>query len=500
MNTLLKIDWSIVLPIATVMITGLVALLVEMLRPKQNNNVIVGVSLTGLALAFILLVQQLGLIPKSTLSGTLYRDQFGVLIQLILLAGAAITFLFSEGYLRNKRMAYGEFYPLAIWSLGGAMVMVATENLIVMFVGLEVLSISLYCLSCMARDEQRSEEAALKYFLLGAFASAFLLYGISYLYGASGRVDLYAFEIAYTRSTSSNMAAFAFALMLVGLGFKAALVPFHQWTPDVYQGAPTNVTAFMSVISKAAAFAALARLLDAASGLQTIWLPALTFIAIATMTVGNVAALAQRDVKRVLGYSSIAHAGYILVALLAHVKRPDLISLGNVVFYLVCYSAMTIGAFAMITITARNGKEGTRNQDLNGMWKKAPYAAGVLFLCLISLIGIPPTAGFFGKWAIFSAALQANLPILAVALAINSVVSAFYYWQIIKSAFIDDDAILQTDFAPVNGGLKLTGIICAAAILTTGFGFFANPLLFAAESSGRDFVQFNKQLLNQNNR
>jgi NADH-quinone oxidoreductase subunit N len=488
MSHIPTIDWNLILPTVIVMLTGIIALIVEMLRPKHNNNLLVGISLAGLACAFAVLVSQLGANPKTTFSGMAYRDQFGVLLQLILIGAAVLSFLFSEGYLRQRRIAFGEFYPMALWSLGGAMIMVSTENLLMMFVGLEVLSIALYCLSGMARGDDRSEESALKYFLLGAFASAFLLYGIAFVYGASGRIDLAGIAVASTGSESDTlMAFFGLGLMIVGLGFKAALVPFHQWTPDVYQGAPTNVTAFMSVVSKAAAFGALTRVLIAASGLEYLWFPVLAAIAVLTMTIGNLVALVQKDAKRALAYSSIAHAGYILVGVLAHIKMPGVVSLSSVVFYLISYTAMTIGAFAMISITAKDGKEGTRTQDLNGMWRKSPYAAGVLFLCLISLVGVPPTAGFFGKWAIFDAALTAGLPALAIILAVNSAISAFYYWQIAKAAFIDDEPALQTEFAPLNGGLKLTGALCAIAII--GTAIFATPILNAASTAGKDFTK-----------
>lgn len=463
------IDWGLAMPLVVLMVTGLIGLLIEMFRPKQNNNLIVGISLAGIAYTFVLLFNQLNSGVKTTFSGMVLSDQFGTFAQLIILAGTALTFLFSESYLRQKRIAFGEFYPMVLWSAAGGMMMVATENLLMMFIGLELLSIALYCLAGMSRGESRSEESALKYFLLGAFASAFFLYGIAFVYGASGRIDLQAFEQGFGNG-HDYLVVFAFAMILVGLGFKAALVPFHQWTPDVYQGAPTNVTAYMSVVSKMAAFGALIRILGASFDLQELWLPAMSVLAILTMTIGNVVAVVQKDVKRALGYSSIAHAGYLLVGVLAHLKMPDKISLGTVIFYFMAYMAMNMGAFAMISLTAKNGKEGTRTQDLNGMWRKAPFAAGVLFLCLISLVGVPPTAGFFGKWAIFNDALAADLPILAIALAINSGISAFYYWQIAKAAFVDDEPALQTEFAPITGGLKLTGILCAIMVLGLGMG------------------------------
>lgn len=482
------IDWSVLMPTLIVAVTGIVALLIEMARPKQNNNLIIGVSLAGLLLGFWSLLGQLGQPPTSTMSGLVYRDQFAVLTQLMIVGVTFLCFLFSEAYLRQKRIAFGEFYPLALWSASGAMIMVGTESLLMLFIGLEVLSISLYCLAGMARGEQRSEESALKYFLLGSFASAFLLYGIAWAYGASGSISLDAFRIIQDLPDTvyPTMGLFALGLMLIGLGFKTSLVPFHQWTPDVYQGAPTNVTAFMGAVSKIAAFGALYRVLSAAAPYQDAYMPVLVVIAILTMTVGNLAALVQKDVKRALGYSGVAHAGYILVGLLAHLKMPDKISLTAVIFYLISYSVMTVGAFAIIGLTAKSGKEGTRTQDLNGLWKTQPLAAVALFVCLVSLIGVPPTAGFWGKAFIFGDALTAGLTTLAIALAINSVISTFYYWQIAKAAFVDENTAVQNDFAPMSGGLKATAVFSMAGVLVAAF--VASPLLTLGQSAGMDRV------------
>lgn len=474
------IDWQLLGPVGTMFATGVLLLVVEIIRPKKNNNVVVGLGLVGLIIAGIFTANQLTFPPAETLGGMVVADQFGLIAQLVIIAATAIVFLFSEGYLREKRIAFGEFYPLALWSAGGGMIMVATKSLLLMFIGLEVLSIALYVMAGMARGDRRSEESALKYFLLGAFASAFMLYGIAFAYGASGSINIDAFALGIQNS-AELFVIFAAALLIVGLGFKAALVPFHQWTPDVYQGAPTNVTAFMSVVSKVAAIGALARILGASIDIQAIWFPVLSVVAIVTMTIGNVVALTQKDVKRALAYSSIAHAGYILVGLLAHFKAPDRISLSSVLIYFVAYTAMTIGAFAMVALTARNGREGTRTQDLNGMWRKSPFAAGTLFVCLASLIGVPPTAGFFGKWAIFMDALSAGLVTLAIALAINSAISTYYYWQIAKGAFVDDDPLVETEFAPVSGGYKVTGLICLVAII--GFALFIGPFAKMASDS-----------------
>lgn len=481
------IDWPVLMPVIWVFLTGAAALLVEMLRPKQNNNVIVGVSLAGLGIASWSLLSQLGLEPTSTMADMVTRDQFSVIAQLVMVGATVLTFLFSEGYLRRKRIAFGEFYPLALWATAGGMIMVGTTSLIMLFIGLEVLSISLYCLAGMSRDEQRSEESAMKYFLLGAFASAVLLFGISFAYGSSGSVSMDAFKIALD-SGSPNLeplAVFGLMMILIGLGFKAGLVPFHQWTPDVYQGAPTNVTAYMSSVSKVAAFGALYRILAHALDLQAYWLNILVVLAILTMTVGNILALVQKDVKRALGYSSVAHAGYILVGLLAFLVDPTQNTMGPVLYYFIVYSLMSVGSFAIVTLTARDGRDGSKTSDLNGLWKRSPYAAVALVFFMVSLIGIPPTGGFVGKYQIFLSALNAGLAPLAIALAINSVISTYYYWQIIKSAFVEDESAWTPEVAPMTTGLKLTCAVCAFGLLAAVF----SPRLFTTLSvAGQDAV------------
>jgi NADH-quinone oxidoreductase subunit N len=254
-------------------------------------------------------------------------------------------------------------------------------------------------------------------------------------------------------------------LMLIGFAFKSAFVPFHQWTPDVYQGAPTNVTAFMAAGSKIAAIASLWRLLDASGAAMEYWLPALFWIAILTMSVGNLVALMQKDVKRILGYSSIAHAGYILVAVLAHFKDPTgSIGIETVSYYLLAYSLMTVGSFAIISLTAKNGKETTRLEDLNGLWQRSPGAAIGLVIFMVSLIGIPPTAGFIGKYMIFQDALTAGLAPLAIVLAVNSAISIYYYLGIAYAAFVVDKPS-ETPLAKVNAGMTATTTICAAGLV-----------------------------------
>jgi NADH-quinone oxidoreductase subunit N len=363
-----------------------------------------------------------------------------------------------------------------LWSTVGAMIMSATTSLLMIFLGLEILSVALYVMAGMSRSEEKSEESALKYFLLGAFASGFLLYGISFVYGATGGLDLGAVRGVWQHhdATDRTLLTFGLGLILIGLGFKTSLVPFHQWTPDVYQGAPTNVAAFMASGSKIAAFAALVRILGAFSALQHIWVPALTVIAILTMFVGNFAALVQKDVKRILGYSSIANAGYLLVAIIAYGKMAK-IGAGTVTYFLLSYTLMTVGAFAVVSLLAKNRRESTRLEDLNGLWRRSPAAALLLVVFMASLIGIPPTAGFVGKFLIFFDAVRADLTPLAIVLAVNSIISAYYYLAIARAAFVADPD--ESEVASVKPSAAVTGVCAVCAIGIFAAVFFYSPLV-----------------------
>jgi len=461
------IDWTAVLPIAIVALTGMIALIAEMLRPKHINNRIVGISIAGLLLAAVASILQLQQPRYLTAGDLLLRDGFGTVIQLMLLVVTGMTILMSEDYLRQKRIPFGEFYPLVLWSTVGAMIMASTTNLLVIFLGLEILSVSLYVMAGMSRSEEKSEESALKYFLL---------YGIAFVYGATGVLDLDYIGTTWLHHdpTSRTLLIFGLGLMLIGFGFKTSLVPFHQWTPDVYQGAPTNVAAFMASGSKIAAFAALVRVLGAFSALSDYWVPALSVIAILTMFAGNFAALVQKDVKRILGYSSIANAGYVLVAIIAFGKDRNL-GYGTVVYFLLSYTLMTVGAFAVVSLLAKNGRESTRLEDLNGLWRRSPFAALALLVFMASLIGIPPTAGFVGKFLIFFDAVKTDLMPLAIVLAINSIISIYYYMGIARAAFVADSD--QTEPSSGKPSPAITGVcaLCAAGIFAAVF--FYTPLV-----------------------
>lgn len=470
-----SIEWSALLPILIVALTGICAFVVEMFQPKRENSLIVGISIGGLILAAVSLFLQMEQPVFATAGDLLLRDPFGTAIEWILLVASALTILFSDSYLKEKRIPFGEFYPLVLWSTVGAMIMSTTTNLLVIFVGLEILSVSLYVMAGMSRSEEKSEESALKYFLLGAFASGFLLYGIAFVYGATGGLDLdfVAAILAQHSGSTKVMLLFGLAMMLIGLGFKTSLAPFHQWTPDVYQGAPTNVTAFMAAASKVGAFAALWRVLAAFAVLGNYWVPVVSVLAVLTMFVGNFAALVQKDVKRILGYSSIANAGYLLIAVLAHAKDFHL-GMNTVVYFLLSYTLMTVGAFAVVSLGAKSGTEGTRLEDLNGMWRRSPLAAVALVVFMASLIGIPPTAGFVGKFLLFFDALKTGMWPLALVLAVNSVISVYYYLGIARAAFVEDQDEKGTRLAKLSPGISSVCVICIAGIF--GIAIFYSPI------------------------
>jgi NADH-quinone oxidoreductase subunit N len=364
-------------------------------------------------------------------SGMYVRDQMTRMVDLAALGGAAVTILLSPAYLARVRLPAGEYYALLLLSTVGAMIMAASGTLVMLFLGLEILSVPLYVLAGLARRSPRSQEAGLKYLLLGAFATAFFVYGIALIYGAVGSVELR--QIAAT--PRSPLLGAGVALLTVGLAFEAALVPFHAWAPDVYEGAPLPVTAFMSVMAKIGAFAGLLRVFPL--GLPQLgdqWTAGLAAVAIVTMVVGNLAAVVQTNLKRLLAYSSIAHAGYLLIG----VASGGVSGTWSVLFYLLVYAGMNLGAFGVLLLLERQGAEADHIDDLRGLWDRAPWAAAALAAFMVSLAGLPPTAGFVAKLYLFRAALEAHQVPLALAGVLTSVVSVYYYLRVAYAALIGE--------------------------------------------------------------
>ncbi|MDH4044257.1 MAG: NADH-quinone oxidoreductase subunit N [Gemmatimonadota bacterium] len=413
-------------------------------------------------------------------------DGFRWATGLVFLLGAAAAAVLALGYLERERILVPEFYPLLLFATIGMLLMGGAADLIMVFLGLELMSLSVYVLAGIRRRSATSAEAALKYFLLGAFASGFLLYGIALIYGATGTTNLYtiAFQVADGRLAAQPMLAIGIALLLVGFGFKVSAVPFHMWAPDVYDGAPTPVTAFMAAAVKAAGFAALVRVALVAFGdVSGAWQTTVWWLAALTMALGNLVALAQRRVKRMLAYSSIAHAGYLLVAVAAGTPAGG----AAFVFYALAYTAMTVGAFAILAAIGRDGESDVLVDDLDGLASRRPWVAFAMTVFMLSLLGFPGTAGFIGKWLILSATVGAGQTTLAVVLVLASVVSAGYYLPIVMAMYmkpqVDADVAERT---LLGGGAR--GVVAVAVVVLLLLGVWPNRVLDVARATGNDLT------------
>ncbi len=415
------------------------------------------------------------------LPGMLAIDDFRWVTDWLFVGGAALTTLISFHYLEREELLAPEYYILLIFATLGMMLMAGGEDLMVIFLGLELMSVAVYVLAGFDRKSPRSAEAALKYFLLGAFASGFLLYGIALIYGATGTTNLtlIGVQVGLGGGGPSVMLYAGLALLLVGFAFKVAAVPFHMWAPDVYDGAPTPVTAFMATGVKAAAFAALFRVLTEGFAHAAAWQEIIWWLAVVTMVGGNVLALAQRSLKRMLAYSSVAHAGYLLVA----VASGQAAGTAAFIVYLVAYTLMSVGAFAVLAAKGRRGESDVLIDDLAGLATRRPWLAFALAVCMLSLLGFPGTAGFIGKWYILIAATGAGQNLLAAILVLSSVVSAGYYLPVIMAMYMKPE---PSEAAHGDVGLGRLGEIAVAAAVAAllVFGVWPNRLLDLARTAG----------------
>ena len=474
----LPIDWWAMGAMIALAAGAMLLLLLEFLprRPGSDRPAFLALLTLGAA-ATCAIVARSG--KRSLFGGMFVHDGFTVFFTVLFCAIGALGVLLSWGYVKRLRISSAEYYVLLLSSTLGMIVMAASNDLITIFLGLELMSIALYVLVGFRRNHLESNEASLKYFLLGAFASGFLLYGIALLYGATGTTNLGRMAVFLADSSAVRNPLFltGMLLLIVGFGFKVSAVPFHMWTPDAYQGAPTSVTAFMSAGAKAAGFAALVRVAQGVLGdVQADWRPILSGIAILTMTVGNVTALLQSNVKRMLAYSSVAHAGYVLVAIVAGGSDGAAAAL----FYLAVYSFMNLGAFGVLTLIGREQDERVLLSDLAGLGFRHPALGLAMTLFMVSLGGIPPTAGFMGKVFVFGVALKAGLVPLVVIGVLNSVVSVFYYLRITVAMYMEEP---QGEPAPISGAFPATIGLAAAAALTLWWGIQAHALLVQAQRS-----------------
>ena len=423
----------------------------------------------------------------STVAPWLLLDKFTVFFEALLCLGGGLAALLAGGYLPEHNLNRGEFYSLLLFSTLGAMILAAAGDLLTVFIGLETMSIGAYAMTAFRRASPRSAEGGLKYFLLGSFAAAVMLYGFALLYGVTGHTDLAGIGISLaTGAAKSPIAILAMAFVLVGLVFKVSGVPFHMWTPDAYEGAPTPGTTFMAVAVKSAAFAMMIRILVLSFGTPGFtswasgWPPVLAWIAVITMTVANLIAGRQDSVKRMLAYSSIAHAGYLILGVVALSRTTT--ATASILFYLVAYTASTAGAFGALILCGSRGKEAVSYEDLSGIGRRHPAAALPFALFLLSLAGIPPTAGFFGKWFIFRSVIDSGFYVLAVIALLNSVLGAYYYLRVLVFMYMREPAAGAPVATPMRSGY-VTAALLISAILVLVLGLTPGTTLDVASAA-----------------
>ena len=454
--------FSALLPIVVASCWAILVLLAEMFTTARRYRGVGWLSVVGLAhVAYVAVAGG----SKGAFGSVIALDGFTIFFVVLSAALSAVCVLAAMDYLELSEIVGGEYYALILFAFVGIVVMVAATDLIVLFLGLETMSMAVYVLAGISKRDARSNEAALKYFIMGAFASGFMLYGIALLYGATGSTVLAKIGSSLGGSAPGGLAILGLGMLTVGLAFKVSAVPFHLWTPDVYEGAPTSVTAFMSTAVKAAGFAASVRILSVALAPMAGHLElVLSALAILTMTVGNFVALRQSSLKRMLAYSSIAHTGYLLVGLAAGTTDAA----GAILFYLAAYGAMNIAAFAVLMLVARRGELVENVADLAGLATYRPLLAAAMTIAMLSLTGIPPLGGFTAKLYLFSAALDAGKTALVLVALGNSVVSAAYYLGVVKAMYFDPAPVALGAQAGARPYLAVTLAIAIAVTILLG--------------------------------
>ncbi len=466
-------DILTILPPLILITGGVILLLVDLAVPRGSKSITAWLSI----IVLVVVLGSLPLLAGQNLVGFANMtalDGYALFLDGLFAIVAIVIVLLTLRYNQDRGIMRGEFYPLLMFSAGGMMLMGHAVNLLIVFVAIELLSIPLYILCGLARPRVDSEESAMKYFLLGAFASGFLVYGIALIYGATGTTQLseIARKISAKEVPETLLLYAGAALVLVGLSFKVGAAPFHMWTPDVYEGAPTTVTAFMATATKAAGFAALLRVfLFGLAPLASTWQPIIAGLAALTMIVGNLVALSQTNLKRMLAYSSIAHAGYLLMG----VASGNAAGTTGVLFYLVSYAFTTLAAFAAMTSLNTAAGEDQSIEAYAGLFRRNPLVALVLGLAMLSLTGVPPTAGFVGKYFLFQAAIESNLVWLAIIGVLTSVVSAYFYLRIIVTMFMREPVAEPQPLSTANLGRSVA--LAITVIGTLVFGILPAPLL-----------------------
>ncbi len=467
-----QLDFQTILPYTLLTAWACVLLLVDLFIPKDRKGITALLAALGLAITLGFTLAQIGT-ERAAFNNMVVLDGFSTFINALLLVSGLLGVALAYGYVKRMGIERGEYYTLLLFSVTGMMLMAQAADLIMVFLALELLSIPLYVLAAFAQPKTESEEAGMKYFLLGAFSTGFVVYGIALIFGATGSTSLAAIVASASSTSSGLLLTIGAALLLIGFGFKVAAVPFHMWTPDVYQGAPTSVTAFMSSGAKIAGFAALLRVFATAfPSIATDMTGVLWALSALTMIVGNVIAVSQTDIKRLLAYSSIAHAGYILMAFVPY-GNPDVrnVSIAAGLFYLVTYAITNFGAWGVVIALEKKEGKGLAIEDYAGLGRKHPVLAAAMTVFILSLIGFPPTLGMVGKFYLFRAVLSGGFTGLAVIGVLTSLISAFYYLRVVVNMYMrEGDPVVESE-TWLNLSTGVTALLTVALSLAPGFLF-----------------------------
>lgn len=474
-------DLFAILPELLVVFAACAVLALDPITPSSKKDRLAWLSLGTMAVCMGLTAARFGS-PTTAFGGLVVIDNYSCFWKLLLYFVTGLTILLSFPYLKEERIYLGEYYGFILLALSGMMVMVSGTDLLTIYLGTELMSLSLYVMAGLKRADAKSLEASAKYFVLGAFSSGILLYGISLLYGSAGSTQLPAIAAAIAgRSLDDPLILFATILIAVGFSFKLAVVPFHMWTPDVYQGAPTSVTAFMAVASKAASFGAFMRVfVEGLGGVRANWSLMFLLLCIGTLILGNIVALVQTNVKRMLAYSSIAHAGYALIGVVAAGRLAPAeasSSISSVMLYIALYAFMTFGAFTIIAMLRKGGLEGDEIEDFSGLAKRHPFAALLMLVFMVSLAGIPPTAGFIGKFYVFMSAVQAGLTWLAVLALVFAAISAYFYLRLVMVMYMREPGAVTALSPRFVSSPALTIVLACAIAGVVFFGLYPDPIV-----------------------
>lgn len=429
-----------------IMLLGMICivLIVDLFLKQEKRGITLMLSLLSLVFSFIAVLNVQ--VDSETFNGTFTMDSMAITLKLSVLAISFLVFIYSRDYLAARNMYKGEYYVLALFSILGMMVMISAKSFLLVYLGLELLSLSLYAMVALNRNSSKSAEAAMKYFVLGALASGILLYGMSILYGVTGTLDIATIANVTADLSANHLLAFSFAMtfIVVGLAFKFGAVPFHMWIPDVYQGAPTSVTLLIATAPKIAGFAMMMRLL--VEGLPTLyldWSQMLAVLAVISMAIGNIVAIAQTNFKRMLAYSTVSHVGFIFLGVLA----GSTIGYSASMFYVITYALTSAVAFGVILILSSKGFEAEEIADLKGLNERSPWMAAVLSIAMFSMAGLPPTVGFYAKLSVINAVIQIDMLWLALAAVLFSVIGLYYYLRVVKAMYFDKAEDEQTTFS-----------------------------------------------------